>query len=58
MGLVEKQIAKTPFKFNIDVKIVKIKSGADHLVFLTEGGEVYTAGKLCIFEINLFRLIN
>ena len=44
MGLEEKQIAKTPFKFNIDSKIVKISSGADHLVFLTENGEVYTAG--------------
>jgi regulator of chromosome condensation len=39
-----KKIAKTPMKFNIKEKIVKISSGADHLVFLTVNGDVYTAG--------------
>ena len=44
MGLEEKQIAKTPFKFRLHEKIIKISSGADHLVMLAESGAVYTAG--------------
>jgi len=44
LGLEQKKIAKTPMKFNLKEKIVKISSGADHLVFLTSTGDVYTAG--------------
>lgn len=44
LGLEQKKIAKTPMKFNLKNKIEKISSGADHLVFLTCTGEVYTAG--------------
>lgn len=39
-----KKIAKSPMKFKLREKIVKISSGADHLVFLTVSGDVYTAG--------------
>ncbi len=49
LGLEEKQIAKVPFKFKIEEKVLKISSGADHLVFLTDTGEVYTAGILFIY---------
>jgi regulator of chromosome condensation len=44
LGLENKKIAKTPMKFKLNKKIVKISSGADHLVFLTSTGEVFTAG--------------
>lgn len=44
MGLEQKQIAKTPINFKLKDRIVKITAGADHLVFLTEIGDVYTAG--------------
>lgn len=44
VGLETQKIAKTPMKFKLREKIVKISSGADHLVFLTAGGDVYTAG--------------
>lgn len=44
LGLEQKKIAKTPMKFKLREKIVKISSGADHLVFLTNTGDVYTAG--------------
>ena len=44
LGLEQKKIAKTPMKFKLKDKVVKISSGADHLVFLTVNGEVYTAG--------------
>lgn len=44
LGLENKKIAKTPMKFKMRDQIVKISSGADHLVFLTYAGEVYTAG--------------
>lgn len=44
LGLEEKQIAKKPMRFKLRDRVVKISSGADHLVFLTVTGEVYTAG--------------
>lgn len=44
LGLENKKIAKIPIKFKLSQKIAKISSGADHLVFLTTTGEVYTAG--------------
>lgn len=44
LGLEEKKIAKKPFKLKIDEKVIKISSGADHIVCLTEKGDVYTAG--------------
>ena len=44
LGLEQKKIAKTPMRFKLKEKIAKISSGADHLVFLTTTGEVYTAG--------------
>jgi regulator of chromosome condensation len=44
LGLEQKKIAKTPMKFKLREKIIKISSGADHLVFLASNGEVYTAG--------------
>jgi regulator of chromosome condensation len=46
LGMEEKtrKIAKTPMTFKLREKISKISSGADHLVFLTVTGEVYTAG--------------
>lgn len=44
LGLENKKIAKIPMKFKLKQKIVKISSGADHLVFLTSTGEVFTAG--------------
>lgn len=44
VGLEQQKIAKTPMRFKLREKIAKISSGADHLVFLTVSGEVYTAG--------------
>jgi len=44
LGLEQKKIAKIPMKFKLKEKIAKISSGADHLVFLTTTGQVYTAG--------------
>lgn len=44
LGMEEKRIAKSPMKFALKSKVEKISSGADHLVFLTRTGEVYTAG--------------
>jgi regulator of chromosome condensation len=44
LGLEQKKIAKTPMKFKLRDTIARISSGADHLVFLTTNGEVYTAG--------------
>jgi len=44
VGLETQKIAKEPMKFKLREKIVKISSGADHLVFLTVSGDVYTAG--------------
>ena len=44
LGLEQKKIAKTPISFKLKDKVVKITAGADHIIFLTENGEVYTAG--------------
>ncbi|CAF0880162.1 unnamed protein product [Brachionus calyciflorus] len=44
LGMEQKKIAKTPMKFLLKNKVEKISSGADHLVFLLDNGEVYTAG--------------
>lgn len=44
VGLEQQKIAKVPMKFKLREKVAKISSGADHLVFLTVNGEVYTAG--------------
>lgn len=44
LGMEQKRIAKEPMKFSLKSKVEKISSGADHLVFLTRTGEVYTAG--------------
>ena len=44
LGLENKKIAKIPMKFKLRQKVAKISSGADHLVFLTTTGEVFTAG--------------
>lgn len=38
------KIAKRPVKIEVRDKVVRISSGADHLVILTQHGEVYTAG--------------
>lgn len=35
---------KLPFEIIKDVHVVKIASGADHIVFLTNHGEVFTCG--------------
>lgn len=44
LGLEQKKIAKKPMRFKLRERVAKISSGADHLLFLTETGEVYTAG--------------
>jgi regulator of chromosome condensation len=44
LGLEQKKIAKKPMRFNMPEKIAKISSGADHLIFLTVTGKVFTAG--------------
>ena len=44
MGLTEKGAEPKPVQFLAEHKVVKIASGADHLVFLTETGLVYTCG--------------
>lgn len=44
MGLTSKGNEKVPCQILKDVKVVKIASGADHLVLLSEGGQVYTCG--------------
>ncbi|RNA13003.1 regulator of chromosome condensation isoform X2 [Brachionus plicatilis] len=44
LGMEQKRIAKVPMKFSLKVKVEKISSGADHLVFLARNGDVYTAG--------------
>jgi regulator of chromosome condensation len=44
LGLEQKKIAKKPMKFKLRDRVAKISSGADHLLFLTVTGEVYTAG--------------
>ncbi|KAJ8920006.1 hypothetical protein NQ315_006536 [Exocentrus adspersus] len=44
MGMTLRGNEKLPFEIIQDMKIVKIASGADHIVFLTNHGEVYTCG--------------
>lgn len=45
MGLTPKGNEKLPFKLSLEeMTVVKIASGADHIVFLTNHGEVYTCG--------------
>ena len=44
LGMETKQIAKKPMRFKLREKVAKISSGADHLIFLTVTGEVYTDG--------------
>lgn len=45
IGLLEPmKKSAVPVKMPIDVPVVKIASGSDHLVMLTQGGELYTSG--------------
>jgi regulator of chromosome condensation len=44
MGLTLKGTERNPIEILPDVKIVKIASGNDHLVLLSENGRVYTCG--------------
>lgn len=44
MGLTPKGNEKLPYEILADQIVVKIASGADHLVFLTNSGVVYTSG--------------
>lgn len=45
MGLTPKGNEKLPYQIMpAEVTVVKIASGADHIVFLTNHGEVYTCG--------------
>lgn len=44
MGLTVRGNEKEPYEIIKDHHIVKIASGSDHLVFLTNRGEVYTCG--------------
>ncbi|KAF2883463.1 hypothetical protein ILUMI_22705 [Ignelater luminosus] len=44
MGLTPKGNEKLPYEIIPDHVIVKIASGADHIVFLTTHGEIYTCG--------------
>ncbi|XP_066148273.1 regulator of chromosome condensation isoform X1 [Euwallacea fornicatus] len=44
MGLSLNGNEKAPYEILPDQKVVKIASGADHIVFLTNHGEVYTCG--------------
>lgn len=44
MGLTPKGNERLPVEILPDVKVIKISSGADHLVFLTEKRLVYTCG--------------
>ena len=54
IGLTEAGIEKTPVQILHNHTIVKIVSGGDHLVCLTEQGDVYTAG--CAEQGQLGRL--
>lgn len=44
MGLTLKGIERNPIEMLPNVKIVKIASGNDHLVLLSENGHIYTCG--------------
>ncbi|CAH0545761.1 unnamed protein product [Brassicogethes aeneus] len=44
MGLTLNGNEKMPYEILSNVHVVKIASGADHIVFLTNSGEVYTCG--------------
>uniref|UniRef100_A0A1B6DMR9 RCC1-like domain-containing protein n=1 Tax=Clastoptera arizonana TaxID=38151 RepID=A0A1B6DMR9_9HEMI len=44
MGLSPNGVQKLPMLMPIDQQIVKIASGADHLVMLTAGGHIFTCG--------------
>jgi regulator of chromosome condensation len=44
MGLTLKGNEKLPYEIIQDVHVIKIASGADHIVFLTNHGEIYTCG--------------
>lgn len=44
MGLTTKGNEKLPYEILTNKSILKIASGADHIVFLTNHGEVYTCG--------------
>ena len=45
--------AKKPALFMSHPRVVKIASGTDHLVCLTEDGGIYTAGKYYILSTLL-----
>lgn len=45
MGLTLKGNERFPVEILPDVKVVKIASGSDHLVLLSEHGHVYTCGR-------------
>ncbi|RZC43084.1 regulator of chromosome condensation, partial [Asbolus verrucosus] len=44
MGLTLKGNEKLPYEIIQDVHVIKIASGAEHIVFLTNHGEIYTCG--------------
>lgn len=44
MGLTVLGIQKTPIELLRGVIVVKIASGADHIVMLTNEGQIYTCG--------------
>ncbi|KAG5895448.1 hypothetical protein JTB14_001325 [Gonioctena quinquepunctata] len=44
MGMTLSGNEKLPYEIIKDTKIIKIASGADHIVFLTNHGDVYTCG--------------
>lgn len=54
MGLTPKGNEKLPYEIISEVTVIKIASGADHIVFLTNHGEVYTCG--CAEQGQLGRL--
>lgn len=45
MGLTPKGNEKLPYQIiPTEITVIKIASGADHMVFLTNHGEIYTCG--------------
>lgn len=44
MGMTLKGNEKLPYEIVKNIHVIKIASGADHIVFLTNHGEVYTCG--------------